>query len=315
MITDSHHKPLTSRSAGELAQLVRKAEISPVEIIRSSLDRIDEINPRLNAFTDIYRDEALALAKTAEATMRSGETLGPLHGIPVAIKDLTPVINYSGSYHGIVVPAESSWKSLNDLLADAKAKPGVLTFATAGTFDGAHFAMLVISRLKDLKFVHVPFQGGPTAMAALLVREPRGASHGETRSERAARRVYEPLLRWSVARPAAIAASAVAAFVAGIFAFLMLGREFIPTLDEGDALVQALRIPSTSLEQSQAMQFRVENTLKAIPEVETVFLQPAGRYSFVSSRMIKEVFSFGGDVTGLLPPNVLKRLKSRINGG
>ncbi|HEX7730834.1 MAG TPA: pantetheine-phosphate adenylyltransferase [Terracidiphilus sp.] len=51
------------------------------------------------------------------------------------------------------------------------------------------------------------------------------------------------------------------------------------------------------------------------PEVETVFLQPAGRYSFVSSRMIKEVFSFGGDVTGLLPPNVLKRLKSRINGG
>ena len=49
------------------------------------------------------------------------------------------------------------------------------------------------------------------------------------------------------------------------------------------------------------------------PEVETVFLQPAGRYSFVSSRMVKEVFSFGGDVTGLVPPNVLKRLRERIN--
>ncbi len=48
------------------------------------------------------------------------------------------------------------------------------------------------------------------------------------------------------------------------------------------------------------------------PEVETVFLQPAGRYSFVSSRMVKEVFSFGGDITGLVPPNVLKRLRSRI---
>ena len=48
------------------------------------------------------------------------------------------------------------------------------------------------------------------------------------------------------------------------------------------------------------------------PEVETVFLQPAGRYSFVSSRMVKEVFSFGGDVAGLLPPNVLKRLRARI---
>ncbi|MGC9223056.1 MAG: pantetheine-phosphate adenylyltransferase [Terracidiphilus sp.] len=50
------------------------------------------------------------------------------------------------------------------------------------------------------------------------------------------------------------------------------------------------------------------------PEIESVFLQPAGRYSFVSSRMVKEVFSFGGDVTGLVPPNVLKRLRTRING-
>ena len=48
------------------------------------------------------------------------------------------------------------------------------------------------------------------------------------------------------------------------------------------------------------------------PEIETVFLQPAGRYSFVSSRMLKEVFSFGGDVTGLVPPNVLKRLRARM---
>jgi len=51
------------------------------------------------------------------------------------------------------------------------------------------------------------------------------------------------------------------------------------------------------------------------PEVETVFLQPAGRYSFVSSRMVKEVFSFGGDVSGLVPPNVLKRLRTRIKNG
>ena len=49
------------------------------------------------------------------------------------------------------------------------------------------------------------------------------------------------------------------------------------------------------------------------PEIETVFLQPAGRYSFISSRMLKEVFSFGGDVTGLVPPNVLKRLRERVS--
>jgi pantetheine-phosphate adenylyltransferase len=51
------------------------------------------------------------------------------------------------------------------------------------------------------------------------------------------------------------------------------------------------------------------------PEIETVFLQPAGRYSFVSSRMVKEVFSFGGDVSGLVPPNVLQRLRQRISNG
>lgn len=51
------------------------------------------------------------------------------------------------------------------------------------------------------------------------------------------------------------------------------------------------------------------------PEIETVFLQPAGRYSFVSSRMLKEVFSVGGDVTGLIPPNVLKRLRARLPNG
>ena len=48
------------------------------------------------------------------------------------------------------------------------------------------------------------------------------------------------------------------------------------------------------------------------PEIETVFLQPAGRYSFVSSRMVKEVFSFGGDIIGLVPPNVFKRLRDRM---
>ena len=48
------------------------------------------------------------------------------------------------------------------------------------------------------------------------------------------------------------------------------------------------------------------------PEIETVFLQPAGRYSFVSSRMVKEVFSFGGDISGLVPPSVLKRLRGRM---
>ena len=48
------------------------------------------------------------------------------------------------------------------------------------------------------------------------------------------------------------------------------------------------------------------------PEIETVFLQPAGRYSFVSSRLVKEVVSFGGKIDGLVPANVAKRLVGRM---
>ncbi len=48
------------------------------------------------------------------------------------------------------------------------------------------------------------------------------------------------------------------------------------------------------------------------PELETVFMMPAGKYSFVSSRMVKEVFRLGGSVDGLVPESVIERLKSRV---
>ncbi len=124
--------------------------------------------------------------------------------------------------------------------------------------------MLALLAAFVLSFTFVP------AMAALWVREPR--SHDdETRLSRAAKARYEPLLRRVVARPRAILIGSGVMLIAGLIAFLSLGREFVPTLDEGDLLVQALRVPSTSLEQSQAMQFRVERTLKAMPEVDLVF--------------------------------------------
>lgn len=124
--------------------------------------------------------------------------------------------------------------------------------------------MLALAAAFVLSFTFVP------AMAALWVREPQ--SHDdETRLSRAAKARYEPLLTKIVARPRAILIGSGVVLIAGIIAFLSLGREFVPTLDEGDLLVQALRVPSTSLEQSQAMQFRVERTIKAMPEVDLVF--------------------------------------------
>ena len=128
--------------------------------------------------------------------------------------------------------------------------------------------MLALIGAFILSFTFVP------ALTALWVREPKASAsgdHGETRLTRAAKRRYEPLLKAAVARPGAVIIGAGVALLAGLVAFMSLGREFAPTLDEGDMLVQALRVPSTSLEQSQAMQFRVENTLKAMPEVSLVF--------------------------------------------
>ena len=117
------------------------------------------------------------------------------------------------------------------------------------------------------------------AMTALLVRDPKKVEvdeHGhahehETFILRYARRWIEPAIRAAVDRPKIVLASALSALVIGGIAFSSLGREFIPTLDEGDIAMQALRVPSASLEQSLAMQMALERAIKAQPEVKTIF--------------------------------------------
>ena len=82
---------------------------------------------------------------------------------------------------------------------------------------------------------------------------------------------YAPLLRVAVRLRIVTIAAAIVIFVLSLALFSRLGQEFVPTLSELDFAVQALRIPSTSLSQSTAMQLDLERTLKEIPEVETVF--------------------------------------------
>jgi aspartyl-tRNA(Asn)/glutamyl-tRNA(Gln) amidotransferase subunit A len=72
----------------ELAMRLRKREVSPVEIARECLDRIEKLNPALNAFITVMGDSALAEARDAEAEIARGEWRGPLLGIPIALKDL-----------------------------------------------------------------------------------------------------------------------------------------------------------------------------------------------------------------------------------
>src|ERR1700735_5914776 len=72
----------------ELAPRLRRREISPLELTRACLDRIGKLNPELNAFIAVTAESALAEARTAEAEISRGQWRGPLHGIPIAIKDL-----------------------------------------------------------------------------------------------------------------------------------------------------------------------------------------------------------------------------------
>jgi Asp-tRNA(Asn)/Glu-tRNA(Gln) amidotransferase A subunit family amidase len=81
---------LCALPATEQARMVRAREVSPVDLVNASLDRIEAVNPVLNAFAFVFPDEALAQARDAEAAVKRGEALGPLHGVPVAFKDFTP---------------------------------------------------------------------------------------------------------------------------------------------------------------------------------------------------------------------------------
>lgn len=72
----------------DLAQRLRRRQISPVEITQECLARIEKLNPALNAFIAVVAESALSEARTAEAEIRNGQWRGPLHGIPVALKDL-----------------------------------------------------------------------------------------------------------------------------------------------------------------------------------------------------------------------------------
>ena len=79
---------LAFTTATELAGRIRRRELSPVEVLDATIERIEARNPSLNALVYLGFDDARAAARKAEQALSSGEALGPLHGVPAAIKDL-----------------------------------------------------------------------------------------------------------------------------------------------------------------------------------------------------------------------------------
>ncbi|MCW2652292.1 MAG: aspartyl-tRNA(Asn)/glutamyl-tRNA(Gln) amidotransferase subunit [Mycobacterium sp.] len=72
--------------ATTLAELIRTREVSPVEVVQAHLDRIEAVNPQINAIVTVA-DQALDAAKAAQAALMAGGELGPLHGVPITVKD------------------------------------------------------------------------------------------------------------------------------------------------------------------------------------------------------------------------------------
>jgi cobalt-zinc-cadmium resistance protein CzcA len=123
--------------------------------------------------------------------------------------------------------------------------------------------VLALSCALALSITFVP------AAVAVLVRGKVG-SH-ENVVMRAARRLYEPLLHAALRFRLAAVAGALAIVALGALLAARMGSEFVPSLDEGDIALHALRIPGTGIEQAIGMQLQLDERIAAVPEVERVF--------------------------------------------
>jgi Asp-tRNA(Asn)/Glu-tRNA(Gln) amidotransferase A subunit family amidase len=97
----------------EAVAAIRSKTLSPVELAETVLARIERIDPMLESYVDVYREGALAQARAAEEAVSRGEPLGPLHGVPVALKDLydvagSPTLAGSAVRAGHVAAADSA---------------------------------------------------------------------------------------------------------------------------------------------------------------------------------------------------------------
>lgn len=82
------HQDLTQVPVHELSLLLQSRKLSPVEVTNAYLTKIEQQDPKLHAYVQIYAEDARLAARAAEAAIQSGHSVGPLHGVPIALKDL-----------------------------------------------------------------------------------------------------------------------------------------------------------------------------------------------------------------------------------
>ena len=95
--------PLHFKTITAVAELIKAKHISPVEVATAILDRIDQLDSRLKSYATVMADHAMGAARKAESEITAGTYRGPLHGIPVAVKDLcfTEGVRTMGGTHAL----------------------------------------------------------------------------------------------------------------------------------------------------------------------------------------------------------------------
>jgi cobalt-zinc-cadmium resistance protein CzcA len=148
----------------------------------------------------------------------------------------------------------------------------LLVYVPLLSFQGVEGKMFLPMAITVMLALGAAFVLSLTAVPALIATFLNGpVAEKDVRVIAWAKEKYAPLLRKVLARPRPVLAGGALVFVLAAGTFHLLGQEFIPQLDEGDVLVNAMRIPSTSIEQSQRMQLDVERAIRKVPEVQYVF--------------------------------------------
>ncbi|MDR7037712.1 cobalt-zinc-cadmium resistance protein CzcA [Methylobacterium sp. BE186] len=148
----------------------------------------------------------------------------------------------------------------------------ILVYVPLLTFTGVEgkmFAPMALTVILALVSAFVLSLTFVPALIAILIRGP--VAEGENRPVRALAALYRPLLGAALRRPVPVVAAAGLLVAGSLVLAGRLGQEFMPQLDEGNIALHAMRIPSTALGQSQAMQIGVERAVSGQPEVAFVF--------------------------------------------
>jgi cobalt-zinc-cadmium resistance protein CzcA len=148
----------------------------------------------------------------------------------------------------------------------------MLVYVPLLTFSGVEGKMFEPMAVTVILALAAAFVLSITLVPALIAIAVTGrVQERENIAIRGLKRLYAPLLVRAIASPFPVIVAAVVLFAAAVLLFNRLGQEFIPTLDEKNIAMHALRIPSTALTQSQAMQLALERAISRLPQVAFVF--------------------------------------------